>query len=90
MVAENSVRLNFGYHGSPFPRPSSRRSPLVSMVESSHLGELDHLPQLRPLHAPGLRSVAGQRQMAARPVVLLKMLRQDPPEVHLVQHDDVV
>ena len=38
---------------------SSRRSPLESMVVSTQLRELDHLAELRPLHAPRLRGIAG-------------------------------
>ncbi len=34
--------------------------PLVSMVESSRLWELDHVAQLRPLDVPELRGIAGQ------------------------------
>ncbi len=60
------------------------------MVESSHKRELDHLAQLRPLDAPSLRGIAGQREVAASLVVVLKVLRQDPRKVHLVQDDDVI
>ncbi len=59
VVAENSVRSNFVALVT-CARPSSCRGPLVSMVESSHLRELDHLAQLRPLDPSRLRGIAGQ------------------------------
>ena len=56
VLAEKSVRAS--------PEPAScarlRHLPLVSVVKSSHLGELDHLPQLRPLDTPRLRGIAGE------------------------------
>ena len=56
VLAEKSVRAS--------PEPAScarlRHLPLVSVVKSSHLGELDHLPQLRPLDTPRPRGIAGE------------------------------
>jgi hypothetical protein len=48
--------------GARWPPPTtSCRRPLVTMVESSYFRELDHLAQLRSLHAPRHRGIAGQR-----------------------------
>src|SRR6266540_2922383 len=46
--------------------------------------------ELRSLHAPGLRGIAGQGQVAADRVVVLEVLRKDSLKVDLVQHYDVV
>lgn len=60
------------------------------MVESSDVGELDDLPKLWALAIPSFGRIAGQRQMAGGPVVVLDVLRQDPQKVHLVQDYDVI
>ena len=60
------------------------------MVESTDFRDLEHVAELRPLRAPGLRSIAGQGQVAPRPVVVLEIARKDSLQMDLVQHDDVV
>ena len=44
----------------------------------------------RELHGPRLGRVLGQRQVSARPVVILEVLGQHTAKMALVEHDDVV
>jgi hypothetical protein len=57
VLAENSIRKRWVLNANVTP---SRRGALVSMVESSDLGQLDHPAQLRPLDVPSLGRIAGQ------------------------------
>jgi hypothetical protein len=54
VLAEKSLRGPGRRVACPNPRHASCSSPLVPMVEASHLRELDDLPQLRPLDSPRL------------------------------------
>jgi hypothetical protein len=53
------------------------------MVKATNFGELDYVAFLGPLDGPGLRSIARQRQMTTRSVVVLEVARQDPAEMCL-------
>jgi hypothetical protein len=65
---------------------SSCRSPLVSVVQSTHLWECDHTAELGPLDPTGLRGIARQGQVATRRVVVPEVPPQDSLEVDLVQY----
>ncbi len=60
VLAENSIRPSFGAARSPALPVVTPPRPFISMVESSHFRELDHLAQLGPMYAPGLWGIADQ------------------------------
>ena len=46
--------------------------------------------QARRLHPPWLGSVLGQRQVCPSPVVVIDVLRQDPPQMSFADHHHMV
>ncbi len=59
----------------------------MQSTDARHL----HHPALAPhLHTPRLGCVLSQRQMCARPIVVVDVLRQDLAKVPFADHDDVV
>src|SRR5213593_990820 len=46
--------------------------------------------QARRLHPPWLGRVLGQRQVCPSPVVVIDVLRQDPPQMSFADHHDMV
>jgi hypothetical protein len=68
--------------------PSSR--PSVAVVESAEDGLDDDSALLGRLDAPLQRGVVRERLMRARGVVVVEVFGEDPDQVGLAEHDDVV
>ena len=60
------------------------------MVEAAHFRELHDLTHLGRLHGPRLWRVLLEREVRSRTVVVAEVLAENPPQVFLPQHDDVV
>ena len=60
------------------------------MMQPTNLQNGDHLALGWTLDSAWHRRVAFQREMRARSVIVLEVARQNPPQVSLVEHDQVV
>ena len=60
------------------------------MMQAANLWQLNDPAEFGSLLRPWVWSIARQRQVTARPVVVLEIPRQDPEEMKLAQDDDVV
>ena len=65
-------------------------SPLVTVMEASHLRDLHHRSKFRRLNRSRFRRIFIQRQMRARMQIVLKIRFQNPTERRFVEHHDVV
>ena len=59
-------------------------------MEPADLGQLDHLADLRRLDVPVFRAILSQRQMRAGATVVGKIALENPAQVSLSQHDDMI
>lgn len=59
-------------------------------MQSAYLWEHDDGPELSPIRPSSVRSILRKRQMCARAVVVVDILREDPARVALVEDDDVI
>ena len=60
------------------------------MMQAAHLWECDNLACRRRLDGAGLWTILVEREMGSGPVMILKIARQDVPQVTLVEDDDVI
>jgi hypothetical protein len=78
-------------------RPTSaggRRAPvghsLVVPVQAAGLADLNDLADLGRLHSPGLRADHLQGQVTTPAVVVGEVIFEDPPQMPLTEHQEVV
>ena len=71
-------------------RIGSGGQPLVTMMQAADLGKGDDGSGAARLNRPGDRTVLAQSQMRARAVIIGDVRRKDPPQMRLVEDDDVV
>jgi hypothetical protein len=64
--------------------------PLVVPIQAAGLGDLNGLADLRRLYSPGLRAVHLQGLVTAPVVVMGKVVLEDPPQMPLTEHHDVL
>jgi hypothetical protein len=69
---------------------SSRRSPLIMMMQPTYLWNFPDQSMLRPLDRPRLWTIHGQRPVCAPMLIVLEVVGQEPPQMALVQDDHVV
>jgi len=67
-----------------------RRTPLVSVVKTADLRELDHPALLRGMHGTGLRRIFVQRQVRPGSIKVAQEAPNDPSQVSFAEHDDVI
>jgi hypothetical protein len=60
------------------------------MMHTAHLREGDYLACRRRLDGAGLWTILVEREMGSGPMMILKIARQDVPQVALVEDDDVI
>jgi hypothetical protein len=60
------------------------------MMQATNLHNLHHRSNLRRLHGAGAGSILAQRQVSARFLIILKVAGQNPSQVLLSQHDNVI
>ncbi len=60
------------------------------MMQAADLGKGNDGPGTARLNRPGDRAVLAQSQMRARAVIIGDVRRKDPPQLRLVEDDDVV
>jgi len=60
------------------------------MMQTAHLRERDDLACRGRLYAARLRTILVEREMCSGPVLILKIARQDAPQVTLVEDDNVI
>jgi len=68
----------------------SGRSSFVVVVETAHFGDLDDFSSLEALDLTRLWAIPLQREMSALVVVVAEVTAQDPSQMVLIQHDDMV
>ncbi len=59
-------------------------------IEAAGFRDLHDMAVLGPLHRPRRRAVHGERAVTAPAVVMLEVAAEEPPQVALVEDDDVV
>ena len=60
------------------------------MMESADLSDLDHTSAINLLNFAMLGAVHLEREMRARPVIVVEIGAHNSPEMSLIHHDDVV
>jgi hypothetical protein len=60
------------------------------MVQPSHFWDFPDYPKLRPLDQPRHRTIHGQRPVRTPVMIILEVLGQEPPQMALMQDDDMV
>jgi hypothetical protein len=68
----------------------SRYSPLIVMMQPSLFWNFPDRPKLRPLDRPRHRTIHVQRPVRTPVMIILEVLGQEPPQMALVQDDDMV
>src|SRR5215471_11273000 len=69
---------------------SSRRSPLIVMMQPTHFWDFLNQSKLRPLDRPRYRTIHIQRPVRAPMMVILEVPGQEPSQMSLVQANHVV
>jgi len=60
------------------------------MMQPADLRQFNYPAEFGSVRQPGFRRVASQREVAARPVVVLEVSSQDTEEMDLAKDDDVI
>jgi hypothetical protein len=60
------------------------------MMQAAHLWERDDLTLLRSLRRAGFRGILVQAQMGPTPMIIGKIGLEQPVQVSLVEHNDVI
>jgi hypothetical protein len=69
---------------------SSRRSPLIVMMQATHFWDFPDQSNLRKLYRPWHRTIHVQRPVRAPVMIILEVPGQEPPQMSLVQDDHLV
>lgn len=72
------------------PRRLSRCSALIVVMKSSDFRELNHSPHRRPMQRTLPGTIHFQREMRPPALVVRRIRLQHPPQVSLVQDDNVI
>ena len=75
---------------APALRRSGGGAPLVVAIQAAGSSDLHDRAELGALHRPRRRAVHGERAVTAPAVVVLEVVAEEPPQVPLVDDDDVV
>src|SRR5262245_4030517 len=75
---------------APFDEDVLGRSPLISVVQSTDVGDCDDLAQGSVGRSSVIRSVFAKGKMCARLMVIADMSRENPSEMRLIDDDDVI
>jgi len=89
------VRLGHGpkttrWNGDHAREEESGRHPLVVMVQTAQVLDLDHWTLTGRLNVASIRAVHLERLMAAPPMIVVEVTSEDAPQVLFVQHDHVI
>jgi hypothetical protein len=68
----------------------SRRSPLIVVMQPTHVWDFPDPSNLRPLDRPRYRTIHVQRPVRAPVMIVSEVPGQEPPQISLVQDDHVV
>jgi hypothetical protein len=69
---------------------SSRRLPLIVMMQPTHFRDFLDQANIRPLDRPRHRTIHLQRPVCAPAMIIVEVPGQEPPEMSLVQDNHVV
>jgi hypothetical protein len=69
---------------------SSRRSPLIVMMQPTHFWHFPDEPNIWPLDRPRDRTIHVQRPVCAPVMIIPEVVGQEPSQMALVQDDRVV
>ncbi len=67
-----------------------RGSAFVSVVEPTDFGQLDDFAQSKRLNISRVRSILVQGEMSPGQLVVVDVVGQQPAEMDLTEHDDVI
>ncbi len=70
--------------------PSLSRSSFIPVVQAADLSNLNHLALFWRLNLSGLRRILTYRQVRSRAVVVAEVALQDPPQMTLAEHNDMI
>ena len=69
---------------------SSRRSPLIVVMQPAHFSDFIGQTNIRPLDRPRHRTIHVQRPVCAPVMIILEVLGQETPQMSLMQDDHVI
>jgi hypothetical protein len=69
---------------------SSRRSPLIVVMQPAHFSDFMDQTNIRPLYRPRHRTIHVQRPVRAPVMIVAEVVGQEPSRMSLVQDDHVI
>ncbi len=71
-------------------QPGSSRETFIAMMKSANLWKGDNLALARRLSRARLRAILAERQMSSGSMVIVEVGGKNPPQVPLIEDDDLV